>query len=310
MASNAELLFERLSGCANPEEVLQAIKDFPEHEFCECKTGKIGDSDAFKHWSKALSGFANTAGGVLIWGIDVRERGTDKIRALELCDDPAKLQERLRACILEAVEPTLDGILYKIVSSASGGLLLCFIPEGVVKPYAGRKQFHMRVVDKFPNIPLPLLRALFYPQQRTALTVEVTITGQPDGTGFAAAYSATLKNQGNVSASELFCRADTSLPLGWSFQGSIWHPAKGYQSPAATFHRPLHPDAEIPLGFCGIGSATADGNILNREYLRHTELFFRVYSLNQEAVHGKVVFEPEDVKLGSKKIVHLEPWTH
>jgi hypothetical protein len=35
-----------------------------------------------------------------------------------------------------------------------------------------------------------------------------------------------------------------------------------------------------------------------------------VYSLNQEAVHGKVVFEPEDVKLGSKKIVHLEPWTH
>ncbi len=34
---------------------------------------QINDQDAKKIWSKVLSGFANTQGGVLIWGIDARK---------------------------------------------------------------------------------------------------------------------------------------------------------------------------------------------------------------------------------------------
>ena len=56
---------KRLVGATPPEF---------ETEWRDFKSGaQINDEAAKKTWSKALAGFANTQGGVLIWGVDARK---------------------------------------------------------------------------------------------------------------------------------------------------------------------------------------------------------------------------------------------
>src|SRR5271155_5718318 len=73
----------------------------------------ISDADVAKYWSKALSGFANTAGGVLIWGLDARkdkETGLDCVGKLALHPDADLLRQRLADLLLNAVVPPLRGV--------------------------------------------------------------------------------------------------------------------------------------------------------------------------------------------------------
>ena len=72
LQSRAAQLYQEIVGHSDPAAFLCQLVDQhkAENDFLEFKgAGTIGDKDIRKHWSQALSGFANTEGGVLIWGI-------------------------------------------------------------------------------------------------------------------------------------------------------------------------------------------------------------------------------------------------
>src|SRR4051794_40958325 len=69
--TRAKQLFNEITQASSPADFIeQMIRDRrAETEYLEFKGGKTNSKDARRLWSKALSGFANTEGGVLIWGV-------------------------------------------------------------------------------------------------------------------------------------------------------------------------------------------------------------------------------------------------
>lgn len=89
---NAETLFKKIQSGGLKYIEDELVEKERENDFLECKTkGKPNEwspgKDDLKNFAKALSGFANTEGGVLIFGLDARknvEDGIDKINEINL----------------------------------------------------------------------------------------------------------------------------------------------------------------------------------------------------------------------------------
>jgi hypothetical protein len=99
--SSAEQLFEDLMAGDAAANLKALVTDPPsvfETDWLDFKDGEhLDDNDVKKLWSKALSGFANVGGGVLVWGIEARrdKSGVDAANRLSLVADPAALRSRL-----------------------------------------------------------------------------------------------------------------------------------------------------------------------------------------------------------------------
>ena len=76
---------------------------------------QLKDKDVKKIWSEALAGFANTEGGVLVWGIDARPDPITKIdcaSGLSLVKKPATFVSRLKELIVRTYDSL--GSSYKV----------------------------------------------------------------------------------------------------------------------------------------------------------------------------------------------------
>ena len=84
-----------------PERVRELVaKSREEHLQLEFKTitaSGLENRDDRKNLAKALAGFANSAGGIVIWGIEAAKNadGVDAASRFKLVDNPALLVSRL-----------------------------------------------------------------------------------------------------------------------------------------------------------------------------------------------------------------------
>jgi len=166
MTSRAREFYQRLVESPSPVKAIEALVDDrqPENDYLEFKTGEIGAKEAKHYWSKVLSGFANTEGGVLIWGVDARPTASaddPSVKVDAACGiihvkNPLEFAERLRRVLLEATVHPVAGVEVREFSSESGGFVVCFIPEGRHKPYRAAlddsKNYYHRVGDSFAVI--------------------------------------------------------------------------------------------------------------------------------------------------------------
>jgi len=93
-------------------------------------------------WSEAIAGFANTQGGVLIWGVDARKdakTGIDAVCGLSLVKSPSAFKSRLIELYRQATEPPVLGVqieAYEISGTPNEGFVVCFVPAQAVKVVA------------------------------------------------------------------------------------------------------------------------------------------------------------------------------
>jgi hypothetical protein len=89
-------------------------------------------------WSTTLSGFANTSGGVLVWGIDARatpspddpEKKVDAASGLRLVPNPDAFKSRLMELHQTATDPPVVGVQIESIKDTAGdGFVVCLIPE-------------------------------------------------------------------------------------------------------------------------------------------------------------------------------------
>jgi hypothetical protein len=84
----------------------------------------LASKDDRKNFAKALSGFANSAGGVIIWGVDARKTpdGVDAACELRPLASAATLVSRLNQLTGEYVAPTVLGVRHRaiLLSGPSG----------------------------------------------------------------------------------------------------------------------------------------------------------------------------------------------
>jgi hypothetical protein len=169
-------LFESIGGLVG---LRQLVADRAKEDIhLELKTKKnrsvpdLDESDAWQ-FSRALSGFANSDGGVLIWGVETDNE--DRASKLKPIAAVADFEARLKKSLLNSVQPFLDGVRIESVLEDDGsgaGYLKVLIPRSEKAPHramlADREYFrrstegfyrmeHFDLEDAFGRRPHPAL---------------------------------------------------------------------------------------------------------------------------------------------------------
>lgn len=171
--------------------------------------GKTGNADEEKEkvkctWSENLSSFANTGGGVLIWGFHTEGKIPDK---LSLAPDCEQLAELLRSLVNDATDPYVAGVQVEAIkepADAKAGFVVCYIPASTSAPHQaqwGERTYFIRTQDSNLPCPQPLLRHMFYPRAQARLEPIVTMraASQPGGV-IGVLLEVRIRNLGPATA--------------------------------------------------------------------------------------------------------------
>ncbi len=111
--SHAKEFFQKvtLEGIPFLKSLIGADPPFFETDWLDFKGAQdLKDNDVKKIWSEALSGFANTEGGVIVWGIDARKDEKTKIdcaSGFSLVKDPSAFTSRLKELHSQSTHPPI-----------------------------------------------------------------------------------------------------------------------------------------------------------------------------------------------------------
>lgn len=260
MPSTARAYFDLIMGQSDRYAFLQSLTTTPgnfESESLDYK-GNPQPNEVLKIWSEAVSGFANTGGGVVVWGLDCRDRNrVDAVCGLSLIDNPLVFKSQLLGNIHQTTNPPVQGIEIEIVDQGNGGpgFVVCLIPEGGSKPHraeqAKNKPYLIRTGSSFVIPPPSLLRSMFFPVSNPDFEIGIqpqwganSIEGNAQKSHLMVRLVATIKNVGSASADSLYVVCKSSSRTTW--QSTLAWPGGGMNdgSFAASMQNLLHPGME------------------------------------------------------------------
>jgi hypothetical protein len=217
MVSSAEALFGLLEDLFVRKDVAeferycvevlgQVEREHFDYKWSASTDGKLHDDDK-RNLGKALSGFANASGGVLIWGMR-EERGGVGLAPIPKVEKFAGAMMQLAG---QATEPAVEGLRVATLHSADGSGFACLlVPESQLPPHqvlltgdAHRRYYgrsgssfihlsHSTLADLFGRRPQPVLRVVV----RDFVVVR-TMGGALNG------LSMTVENSGRGNAKNL-----------------------------------------------------------------------------------------------------------
>jgi hypothetical protein len=108
-----------------------------------------------KNLAIALSGFANSEGGIIVWGVDARpnSEGVDVATQLKEIENLSLLLSKLNHYTGQAVDPIVDGVRHKkIAATADNGFAATMILSSDSGPHMaklGENRYYKRSGDSF-----------------------------------------------------------------------------------------------------------------------------------------------------------------
>lgn len=138
-------------------------------------------NDDKKNFSKALSGFANSNGGILIWGVEARpgKDGVDVAKKLKPVEKVRRFLNKLNSLEGQAVTPMIEGVKHKLISineADDEGIIKTYIPKSDRAPHMANyadKHYYKRSGDSFYRAEHYDIEDMFSRKRRTELTVEL-----------------------------------------------------------------------------------------------------------------------------------------
>jgi len=202
---------------------MSSIRDFvsrrqEENLYLDFKTivdASLNSSDDKRNLARALSGFANSSGGLIVWGIEARKDtdGVDCATALKPIDRVGLFVSRLNALTGGAVDPLVDGVRHRAVEAGSGtGFAVSLIPESDTGPHMaklGEDRYYKRSGDSFYKMEHYDVADMFGRRRRPTLRVTYRIVGR----GPHAAVVLGLRNVGRATARAPFLALDCESTL-------------------------------------------------------------------------------------------------
>jgi hypothetical protein len=163
----------------------------------------LANRDDRKNLAIALSGFANSDGGLIVWGITTQKtNGVDCAAAKSEIGPLSRFMGRLNQLTPEAASPAIDGVRHKGISSAADqGFAVTLVPRSDSGPHMAklgedryykrsgdsfRRLEHFDLEDMFGRRPKPLLD-LVSSYVRIATQVDIILSLQNNGRGPARA---------------------------------------------------------------------------------------------------------------------------
>jgi len=177
--------------------------------------GKLDDSEKF-NFSRALSGFANSDGGVLVWGIETDQN--EQAKKLKPITDVAEFHAAIKKSILNSTQPVVDNVLLDTISdpsSAGSGYLKCLIPASEKTPHramvAGREYFK-RTTEGFYKLEHFDLEDMFGRRPHPSLTLHLELRSRPGDDPHEELHFGFINlGRGIAKHVGLFCQFDQAI---------------------------------------------------------------------------------------------------
>ena len=193
MASAAQEFFDSLQAYSDLEALI--AEGEAEGLYLECKSPSSPrlNKDLRVTLAKAISGFANTSGGVVVWGISTTRHehgGLDVLSQLEPIGNCNNFMRQVMRSAVTATTPRVESIESRVVLAqrrATRGIVLTYIPQTPGDPVLSNldDHFYFRSGDEFTKAPYELIKRLFAATDSPDLSVEFLsnlVKSKADGT--------------------------------------------------------------------------------------------------------------------------------
>lgn len=201
--------------------------------------------DDRRNLAKAISGFANSDGGLIVWGVEARKNadGVDCATRLVEISPLALFVSKLNQLTSEAVNPTVDRIRHRaIVKSGDSGFALTIVPTSDSGPHMaklGEDRYYKRSGDSFRKMEHFDLEDMFGRRKRPVLSLTYrldkgSIIRRGEDTEGEVLIFIGIENRGRGSAKAPYLSLDVCLPYRLSsFTSAISRVQGMYRLPNA-----------------------------------------------------------------------------
>jgi schlafen family protein len=185
--------------------------------------------DDRRNLAKALSGFANSDGGIIVWGIDCRkdDQGRDVASELKPIPRIATFLTHLNSLTPQLVSPSVKGVQHRVLYDADGrGFAVSFIPSSDSAPHmakGGEDRYYKRSGSSFLRMEHFEVADMFGSRQRPLLDIYYRIGQIVRLQDFRFRVIIGIRNSGRGSARDPFLalRLPTSLSIAeWGLDGN------------------------------------------------------------------------------------------
>ncbi|MFB0536743.1 MAG: helix-turn-helix domain-containing protein [Anaerolineae bacterium] len=169
MSSPAEELFNSLNAYAEIEQLIENGE--AEGPYLECKSPQSPklSSGLKAQLAEAVSGFSNSGGGVILWGVSTEKHahsGLDVLKQIESIGNCRNFARQVDKHIPLLTTPPMKAPPSTILFARKGhakGVVVTYIPPTPGDPVWSNidTKFYFRIGDKFSVLPYEMLKRLF-----------------------------------------------------------------------------------------------------------------------------------------------------
>jgi hypothetical protein len=188
-----------------------------EHLTLEFKTVSRSDLDRNdrKNLAIALSGFANSSGGLIVWGVEARPNSDNVDCAIGLreIDNLPQFISKLNEFTGAAVNPTVDGVQHKgLPITGSRGFAITLVPESDSGPHMaklGEDRYYKRSGDSFYKMEHFDLEDMFGRRKKPRLNLTTRFAGRAETTTIILG----IENTGRGTAKAPYLAFNVTAPF-------------------------------------------------------------------------------------------------
>ena len=161
--------------------------------------------------AKAISGFGNSAGGIIVWGVDCRpgDDGADVAKNEVPLQDAKRFKSWLEGAVSGCTYPPHGGVQHWVIETGHNqeGYVVTYIPQSNDAPHqvTGRMQYYMRAGSDFLPVPHQLLAGMFGRRPQPDIVGQwLTAPAQVFGSVVQCQVGYLLRNKGPGIARDIF----------------------------------------------------------------------------------------------------------
>jgi len=189
----------------------------------------LKNRDDRRNFAKAVSGFANSDGGLIVWGVDCRKNpdGVDCASDAPGVKNLSKFHSRLMEFTASAANPSVSGVEHrKLPDSSDGdrGFVVTYIPASDGGPHMaklGEDRYYRRSGASFLKMEHFEIADMFGRRPRPKLTLNYKKSKVPtiDRAKVLFRFVLILENHGRGSARAPYLAFRTGHQLAWDASG-------------------------------------------------------------------------------------------